>query len=496
MSDFRYAQRAYSLGMQRDVAREAVPENGTWNLQDFIPDRLDSPLRARGGWTNVSSVTGAVSPVLGINVAPFAAGEKLIVMGSTGTLGHMTISVGTWTSLSAVTTLQNPIFHRELVIVAPAVTTNKLKKFDGTTVADLHASAPGAQYATVYRDRVVAGNLAGAENRVQFGPDGNPASTWDTTFSWIDSSFPVRGLHALKNAILVFHDNSVEVIRGSIPPGTANTDMSLEPLFIGLGSVDPRSIIGYQENVIWADREGVYMTDGTTPLDLTKAGLIKDFWRERMTGFVRGSWSLSAGIVSGLLMLCISDAAGVFVDCFVCDLGTRVWWRFKNFNFSCIAPVSSSTGTVYAGRRDNVIVVNLNTILDPTSGNRGDGTVGGTPIAPLLETGYYRARQLSRFHEYSIGYRHENIDGTGQIQVSYSMRPEGESYMQHQSSNVYLADAGGIYTEALVPIRRVGPGFCIRLARTGGGGDVRLYGIKVRADALEGARYFDWSAGG
>lgn len=483
MPRLKRAQEGYALGIKKDVAREAVPQNGVWNLQDFIPDRLDAPLRKRGGWTGLSGlaldayITGGV-------FAPFATGSKLVLIGSAGTLGYASAAtLGSWTTLAGVAVAQNPIFHRELAIVAPSNLANRLKKFDGAAFADLHATAPQARYATVYRDRVAAANLSGAPNRVQFGPDGNPAAIWDTTFSWLDSSFEVRGIYGLRNSLLVFHDGSVEIIRGAIPPGVANSDMELEPLFAKIGLVDARSIVGWQENVIWASREGVYMTDGAVPLDLTKAGGIKDFWRERMASWT-SSYTVAAGEYSGLLIISITDGAGAFVDCLVCDLFSRSWMRFKNFPFTTFISAVGVADETYVGRRDAGSGGYISSILSPAAGNKNDGN--GSAVLPVLETGFLRAPELARWYEMHLGYDLRDAAADNPLlRVSYSLEPEGEAYTLSGD----LDESTG-YRERRLPLRAVAPGVAFKIEQTAASADTRLYGIKLRVEELEGGRIY------
>ena len=119
----------------------------------------------------------------------------------------------------------------------------------------------------------------------------------------------VTGLWPMGAQILVFHDGSIEKLRGSIPPGTdrRHDDMWLDPFTEQMGCNDPASIVGWQENVIWAAPRGVYLSDGSTIRSLTEQGGIGDLWRTLYANKRPGTQVVAAVFLDLLFVSVLTD---------------------------------------------------------------------------------------------------------------------------------------------------------------------------------------------
>ena len=211
---------------------------------------------------------------------------------------------------------QNGVMLRDRVYFAPrdGVAAAEVRTRSGATVslAQLHERPerePARRLQGQARDRRRPGPAAAG---LLLPPgDGHgertPVRPWWTACgdlgseSYIDTSRGVTGIWPMGSQILVFHNGSIEKIRGGIPPGTnIDSDMYLDPFTEQMGCSDPSSIVGWQENVIWAASRGIYLSDGSTIRSLTEQGGIADFWRTlyRASGAGRRSSARSSSTCS------------------------------------------------------------------------------------------------------------------------------------------------------------------------------------------------------
>jgi hypothetical protein len=187
----------------------------------------------------------------------------------------------------------NPAFHRGLAIIPNNDGSTAPKSYDGTTLQNLAGSPPTGMYAGVYKDHALLARSSANDNRLWFSASGDPTS-WDTTAGWWDATGKISGLAPLLNAILIFHDDSVERLRGTTPP--PGTDMVLEP-FLDYGCLDPFSIALWRNRVVFASAGGIYMTDGAGDLDLTLYAGMKPYWQTIMANYT-SSWRSRAGFTA------------------------------------------------------------------------------------------------------------------------------------------------------------------------------------------------------
>src|SRR3990167_3720465 len=230
--------------MVQDLPRDALPKGAVWNLVDYIPNVIGSPLRKRGGWSHGSDALGAGTYVAAVAFADFTTGSEVVAINDASTLFSIDPATHAVTSIgAAVVPVSNPVLHRNVLVIPSSDGSANPKSYDsGGTLQDLSGTAPDGMHATVYKDRTVLARDSSNPQRVFFGPAGVPTGTWDTANSYIDASFPVNGLAAFRNAVLMFGNGRTEKIRGSTPP--PSTDMEKVPLF-SVGCIDARSIAYY-----------------------------------------------------------------------------------------------------------------------------------------------------------------------------------------------------------------------------------------------------------
>lgn len=390
----------------RDFARDRPQQGFLWDMGDWVPNLLDSELTSRGGWTWGSA--GLPAQVVAGKYMPYKAGDKLLVIGANGRLYDIALSSpNAATDIGAVpVTAQNPVQHRDWMFTfdqAQALTP-RMVAWTGTgspTISPLtHASAPKARYGTVYKDRLVVGNLPGQEQQVRFSypgfvlkddPNtGNPvAMKWDDN-SYINSSLAITGLTAMRSMLLVFHAGSVERIRGSIPPGTdIASDMFLESLFDRAGCTDARSIAHWNDNCIFADERGIHLTDGSIVRNLiSQAGLLY-YWRT----LYRAKQSLAAEVYLDYYIITVIRTDGISVT-LVVDLNRRSIFRFSNIRATCYIPSVGAQEKLWFGHQTYNRLAELSSCFFPVFTTAANADADGTPVLPVLETYWHRMGEI------------------------------------------------------------------------------------------------------
>lgn len=520
-----------ATGFAKDYPRDQMPQGYMWDLVDYVPTLLDAQLTNRGGWKWASAVN--VSDFVGGIYAPFASGDRLLVVGSSGNLHEVNLMTQALTTVGAVGHIvQNPVMHRDQVYVANsdgnACTQVKLA---GTTytLTPLPATAPKARYAAVYKDRLLLGNDPTNPQRVTFSPAGDPMATlavggvpagqWDPN-TYFNTSLPLTGLGALRATILLFHSGSVERLRGGIPPTTADPlgDMFLEPLYDRAGCGDARSIAYWQDNCIFADERGVHFTDGATIRNLAAQGGILTFWRTLWLN--RATVCADTYLDYYLITVIRTDGIGITL---VCDLQRRTWFRFSNIKAQAYIHSIGAQAQLWGCRQGSQRLTALSTCFFPLVDANPEIDDDGTAVLPVIETGWSRfgeeARKRMRFIYTSYDCRmtgitpYESMRSVGDEVVEADVldsRRELGAVTQNEAATLALSQAlevgyitmpsqpsyviaGNLpetqgYSRYRLPIGKHPYGMAFRIRQVSPSYVTRLYGLSIQASMDERSR--------
>ena len=486
-------------GVKQDLPRDQLPAGSLWYATDMLPS-INAKLRERGGYSyasaNIAAVVATASYVIGGIHAPFVAASKNCVIDEDGNLvtvaDDVTITDAGVFSGGAVTDVgafvivsQNPVFHRDKVIAFAAGGATAPKKYTGSAISALGGSPPNAIYATVFTDRTVAGRTTAQPQRLYFSAAGNPES-WDTTNSYIDLTYPITGLASLRTAILIFHDGYVSRIRGYTPPTVAggSGDFAVDDPIWNVGCSDARSIAYWGDQIIFADGEGIYTTDGAGVDDLTRRCGMKRYWQNTiMAGYTSKVGSIAGGVLRDHYIITVINGINTFQGGAVIDLRNLAWWPITNLDFTSMWSKQAAVDELYAGRRGAARIASLASIFVPAASVRNDGD--GDVVAGTVETPYYRGkpgekgwRRLFLTH-YLADYATDNPT----VAVSYVKTPEATSY----------AAITGSLTENTAEDRKPkslgfsSDGVAFKLTRANAG-DWRLSSIEADVHTREGSR--------
>jgi hypothetical protein len=484
--------------MVRDVPRDRLPNDAVWNMVDWIPSQLGAPLTKRGGYPyesqDLTTILAGAEYVEQVVYVPFAAGAQLVAVA--GDLGGATpaklaqiVSSSSTTDRNVVNVrVRQPTFYRELLILPDAEGGGVVQKYGGSgDVATLGGTPPVAGFATVYKDHLVLGYSIAEPPRVWFAEAGNPES-WDTTAGWQDTSAPVSGLWALRNAILVFHRSWIDRIRGDIPPGfDAADDLRLDEHTFDVGAPDARSIAGTNDYVCFAGPSGAFLTDGVELIDLTDKGGMQSYWQDTVA--TNGTTGYHAGIYRDYYIVSLGDGL-THHDTLMCHIPTRAWSRLSNIDAACFGRRLSGNEELYWGRLGAARVGSFSDLFDPTAANKNDAD--GDAVTPVLETGFYRGRQgLKRFLNAFVDYDlRDAATDNPTLTLSYITEPEATSYtaVTKLDGSAYTLAETSRSERVRRKLNEQTDGIALKLAQTNASSVTKLYELEATVRPLEGSR--------
>jgi hypothetical protein len=199
--------------------------------------------------------------------------------------------------------------------------------------------------------------------------------------------------------------------------------MFLDTLSEHVGSPFPASVCHWQENVIFADPNGVQITDGASIRCLTDQGGLHSLWYD-LYSHLRPGAQVHCEVLQDQLFVFVpttftsSDPNRAdYPTLLLCDLNNRTWSRFSNVYPSCLIPIvvgpadiawcgdgySGSLGrdANTGGRAITPSPLKLSFIapmLNPQDAKDPNATItlvqqydgDGDPVLPHLETGWSR----------------------------------------------------------------------------------------------------------
>ncbi len=520
---------SFYAGMARDSSRDQLPAGYLWNLEDYIPNYLGSPLRKRGGWTYACSAISGVSGIQRVLYNQRSTGNSLwaidsassttagpgvwavdLATGGVSAVGSITAgsAASAGPSSNGYTGIGKGVFIDNKWIV-PVGSTDKSQTwavpfvltpggFD--VVTGLSSDETGWKVAEVYKSRVVLGNSGSNSRRIRFS-GGDPTDFTDTA-SWIDTNDEIIGMCSLPNVLLIMSTRATYRIRGSTPPTTSGTDedMILDKLD-DVGCIDPRSISPWHGKAIWADTLSVWVSDGFTVSSLTDNGNMGTYWRTLMSNLP--TFEVTGVVYRDFYFLTVLDApGGTFQECLVCDLRKRAWFRFKNFPFRTFSEAKAAIfQDLYAGCANTNRVAKVSDIFDPTSANKSDAD--GTTVLPVVEypaqRGYRQLRRkwitnegLAHWKRVYMTYDMRAVSGDDPtLEISYVNTPEATSYTAIPLTlpeTTVQSRAGRSFGPSGARGGRIVPTMAFKIAQTGASEDTRLYTLQGEYEAVEESR--------
>lgn len=476
-------------GMVQDFPRNNLPKGRAWNMVDLIPEVLGAPAEERGGWDYVSADLSAVDSsatfIKALLSAPFNAGEQLLAIDDNATLVKIVSGTNTAISGTANMPVQNPFMHQQIVVIPSPDGTTDSQQYDGTTLATLGSTAPPGKYGCVFVNYTWLGGTSAEPQRGYASDVGDPTTYVQTGVdaSYLDVSFPIRGMAALPNVMLWFGDERTARIRGTTPP--PGTDMQIDDPVFNYGVSDARSIAVNGAVACFANDIGVFITNGTTfPEDLTKSCGLSQYWRNLCMGRT-SSWTLAGGWFGNIYMICVMNGS-TFVDTIAFDTVKRTAYRFSNIETMTFAASGEAGQELYAGSRSVARVMQLSTMWTPSATYKADGD--SSAVLATWESPFYDTQKIGSQRWRHVYLQHDLRDAGSDAPkwtISYTNSPEdGAAYTA--LSPTFAATTKRVTVRAPVQTKNSGLGF--KLTRTNAAAAARIYALGATVYAREGSR--------
>jgi hypothetical protein len=489
-------------GMAPDNPRDRMSKNQTWRMEDYISRALGSSLESRQGW--IYHVTSPLDAYVTAQIWINTLGGSHHLAATPNTLYNLDVP-GTPRAVTAVPGALWPMTSLYEYILIPRIGDQLpvIIRYSGASEVLLttHTSTPKAKVATTWQSRFVLANATGFGNRIFFlsaeWPAGLSTSVaWDPLGFW-DTTSDITGLATTRNSLLIFHDGTVERLRGTKPPGQdIEPDVWMEPL-IGLGGCnEPHTICYWNDSVIFADARGVYLTDGTTIRDITAQGGIGREWRRAYAP----QWRVAAGVVYDSYVVAMTDTVNkTFKKCFVCDLYSRNWSVFNNIPFSSFVASIGEIERLFGGGLDGK-VANLSTMWTEADATTDNVDGNGLAVLPQLETAWYRMsedEQMKRVKNVFFSFDLNEVNGVVNVYVCEQVQPRTsadwilvktiqEGDMRDALGQPVLVDG---YERRRISVGRESYGFAFKIETTGTIKNLKLYDLSAELQPAREATY-------
>ena len=502
-------------GMFSDQGIERVPVGKVYELTDWIPDLEQATVRQRGRWT-YQSTDQMGNYVEGLVYAPYKAGHILLALVNTDIRKVPYPTAGASTSVGSipVASWQNPVFHRDRVIIpiSDGSSAARYVTYNGSsfTVTSAPATALAGRFATIWKDRLILACSDAEPSAVVASKPGDPTAAFDS-LSKMFSSLPVTGLAGIRSALLVFHGGSVERIRGTVWPDSTLSDeegdLILESLFDGAGCYDASSIAYWQENVIFANGNGIWITDGTLVRNMTAQGGVLGRWRYEYQRAITAdaNFVVTPGGVYGDYYVCTIGLTGSTTDydniTFLIHIPSRSAFIWKNVDAQCYATTESVprnaipqqllAGTTTRSNPSLQRVINLTPCFEPDN-TTSQTDANSVVVLPTITTPWFRMSKsagLKRVRDVHVSYlasRPSDVDADV-FDVKFSKVPDPDT----SSSNWITAGqlrTNSTYRRNRVAINRPVEGLALKLVQLTDTKDARLYDISAWVYAEEATR--------
>lgn len=366
-----------------------------------------------------------------------------------------------WDSFTGVLT-RNPVFFDDLVILPDQAGSTAPLKFDGTNAtATLGGSPPTGVYACVHRSRLVIAD----GSRVYFSAVEDP-ETWDTVNSYIPVSAPITGLASLYDRLLVWSDRRLEVISGATPP--PGTDMTLRPMF-DVGCSDNRSIVVVNNTAIWANSDGVYLTEGAALVDMTEKSGVKSFWSDLIGAY--GSALLPAGVYRNHYVIRVGETLCVW------SLIDGAFFTFSNVPASMFTHSGRIREELYFGLSTEARAATFSEMFT----TNGAADPDGTDIEPEWESRFFtNDLGVQSIRNTFARYMLDGDDVT--LALGYTTSPHETTY----------ADAGDLaatgFSYERLPVDAQSLGIAYRILQEGASEETHIHALAADVHLLEQSR--------
>jgi len=320
---------------------------------------------------------------------------------------------------------------------------------------------------------------------------GNP-DAWNPGIDFFDLPREVVGGVSLRTYQVVWGYEDAWIITGDTPPAGGN--WARLDVFSGVGCMDSRTIVKYRDYAFWANATGIYKTEGSLSVDLTRRAGISNYWRALVAHFNPNTgWQACGGIYHDCYVVTVFDNTGTLVVTLAIDITREIAFEWTNIPAAMYAERSAGPGTATADGSEELFFAHrilprtekISPLWTPTVANASDGD--GVAVKPSLETPFYKigSASLKRLRRAYVTYDVRTAGGSPSLTVSFVTTPEDGAAYTPTSSSLPTTTA---VTRRSVEIRRKAYGVAFKIAQNDASADTRLEELEIEGHSLEQSR--------
>ena len=177
---------------------------------------------------------------------------------------------------TAITATAGSTTYDDLGDADGTVLVGQVTDSSGVLLAYLTGAAPDSFAIGIsHKERAIYAKGATNPERIYISEPNEPArfyydSTSDTG-QWIAADGPVRALASWQGRVLIFTDNTVEIVESDfVRDADGNLNISRNVVSRSVGAFGQNAVIVYQGRIFWMDRRGVFTMQGTDAVPLTE----------------------------------------------------------------------------------------------------------------------------------------------------------------------------------------------------------------------------------
>jgi hypothetical protein len=265
-----------------------------------------------------------------------------------------------------------------------------------------------------------------------------------------------------------------------------------DPIF-QVGCTDARSIVTTGPFCIFANPNGVYVSDGSyKPEDLTASCGLKRYWQNLFPGYVAAqiggtSWTISAGLIRKQYVVSIIDASGTLIDTLMFDPERRTAVRL-NLRATMFARATGVGEELYFGSRTATRVNSLSSIFTPSATYKNDGD--GTAVTPIVESRFTEFRPgKERWPRLYYGYDLRDAASDNPIlTVSYGSGSPSTSNLQTTYTTLGTLSETTDYQRSRHAFGKKLDGLAWKITQTNASSVTRLFSVEGEVRGLEPSR--------
>ncbi len=503
----------WAAGMRSDLLGEVMPPNSAINMLNMIPGTGLAPCMLRNGWgkayTSASDFTGfsaSSSSISAVAWAPFNQPDQcLIAIDQSGRIIRVTVAgVGSLLSGSGTgaAVQHQPWFHKGVLYIGNSLATGyPWTVTSAGTAAAMSGTVPYARTGASWGEYLLMSNGGDPANSYTI----NPRRTWfsdvgGTTFTMSNNSYhdwpeEVIKTVPLTNAIVAFGYRECWMLRGTTPP--PNSDLIFDHLW-AQGAIDPNTVKKWNGSVVYANADGVFLTDTTANPNLAKKYNVQRDYQQDFESFTSG-WTAAGGLHGDFYILTVCNGSGVEQFTWVFDLAHERAFRFKGFPTKMYAEAAnpgqastiSSTRDLLFGLTTMSNVGRMQPCFSAGANDFNGVDANSVVIDWELHTALYRlgTNEVKRFRRAFFSYDWDNT-AAGTIKTQYNVTNNPTSGPQTGLTTVTTFPTGLGRQPVFVNSR--GRWISLRISNTTPGSSAiknfSLYGIDLEYHPIEGSR--------